>query len=513
MRVPISRSIRTLDPSGGESEEVVTHNVIRQLYEGLVEYDPHTLSVVGRIARSWEASADGREWTFRLEEGVRFLDDPCFPSGRGRAVTSADAKYSIERGIASSRGSGRAGLPQVVGLAQCLAQQSSEIRGIVAASPQVLIVRLERPDPGFLHFLALPPCFIVAREAVERYGPQMRVHPVGTGPFRLASWKAPTGVVLVRNRHYWRTDDSGKRLPYVDALRFVRTDIAAHLYALDTIDVFFSYTRNAPADSLGSLASAESAGWRHYFVPWLNTIYVRFNYRSDHPLVQDRRLREALSCVLPRSNPHDHIPAAGLLPPGLPGHDPQLQGQRTDVSKARRLLEQAGFADRTAIPPLELAWPIWSAWGAGAFAEALRRLGIEAEVRVLETDEFARAIRNNEVDLFRDGWVADYPDPQNFLQLFHSASPKNLGGYSNPRYDRLFEELTRELDENRRQSLARQLERILIEDSTALFIRHERQSQFVSPRVENWEGNCTNPMNIHFYERVSVHTELERVVR
>ncbi len=507
LRVPLVRDVQSLDPLDGG--EIVTFNVVRQLYEGLVDYDPRALTVVPRLARAWRVSDDGRRWSFDLQPGVRFVDDPCFAGGRGRELTAADVVFTLERALGRSRGAaGLADLPPVAGLAAFLEGRSRHIAGIRATTPLELDIRLERPDPSLLHFLAAARGRVVPREAVEAYGPDFRTHAVGTGPFRLVSWEPLSGILLVRNRGYWRSDSAGARLPYLDALRFVPfwTEERIRLFAEGRIDMVFSYVPGAiPAATGEPGPEARRAGSeRQFFVSRLNTVFLRFDRRSRHPAVQERRLRRALSCAVERLAGTTHVAARGLLPPGLPGHDPDLDGQRTDPAAALGLLAAAGHPRGRGLPPLRIVWREWDAGIGERIAGGLRDLGLRVSMRQCDDRSYWAAIDSGAADLFRDGWMADYPDPQTFLELFYSASPTNRGSYRSPEYDRLFLEFRAARAAARRLELARRLERLLVEDAAALFLHHERERQLVAGRVEGWEHNCTNPLNVCFYEYVRV---------
>ncbi|MBI5710417.1 MAG: ABC transporter substrate-binding protein [Candidatus Eisenbacteria bacterium] len=508
LRVPLVRDIQSLDPLDGD--EIVTFNVIRQIYEGLVDYDPATLAPVPRLARGWRVTGGGRLWTFELQPGVRFTDDPCFPGGRGRTVTAADVRYSIERGLRRSRGTAAsADLPPIAGLGAFLTGAGDHVAGIETPASLVVAIRLERPDASLLHFLAGPRSRVVAREAVEAYRAAFGTHAVGTGPFRLVSWEPLSGILLVRHRAYWRSDSTGARLPCVDALRFVPfwTEDRNRLFADGRIDMVFTYVpgggSSAPAGA--GVGRGGPSRERQFFVSRLNTVFLRFDHRSRHPAVRDRRLREALSCAVQRPGANTtHVAARGLLPPGLPGYDAGLEGQRTDSTRALALLAAAGHPRGRGLPPLRIVWREWDGRIGERLAAGLRRFGFQVSVRLCDDRGYWAAVDSGAADLFRDGWMADYPDPQTFLQLFSSASPGDRGSYRSPQYDRHFLEFRAERDPARRLALARRLERLLISDVAALFLDHERERQTVAARVEGWDPNCTNPLNVCYYEYVRV---------
>lgn len=528
LRVPLDRDLLTLDPARGD--DINTYNVVRQLYEGLVDYDPATMQVVPRIASSWTISPDGLLWTFEIRRGVRFIDDPCFPSGRGRELTAQDVKYSIERGLTVSRGArSPTGLPPIAGLPWFLDGREDRLRGVTAESSSTVSVRLLRPDATLPYFLIRSVCRVVPREAVEAYGDDLGVHPVGTGPFRLVFWDALAGVLLARNREYWQHDADGARLPHLDSVHLIpiRSDERNRLYAEGKIDMVpgergMIDPASAVSDSGptgGQLAGQRTERTRvqgggggreretirsrreqHFSINRLNTIYIRFDYRSRHPAISSRRLRLALSYALPRLSGTARIAARGLFPPGLPGFDPQSIGQQTDPIRASALLREAGYPEGRGLPEIRLAWRDWDSGTAREVTSGLQRLGLRVGLKIYGDREYWPAVEAGGADLFRDGWMADYPDPQTFLGLFVSGSPEDRGGFSDAAFNRLHEQFQTEKEPGKRVELARTLERMLLDDVAALFLHHERQSQFVSPRVDNWKDTCTNPLNLCFYE-------------
>lgn len=514
LRVPLYRWVSSLDPA--ESGEIETHNVVRQLYEGLVDYDPESLRVVPRVAASFTAGQGGREWRFVLRPDVFFVDDPCFPSGRRRAVVSTDVKYSMERALQRRGGRGaHQDLPPIAGLEDFLAGRAGQISGIEAESPHELTIRLLQPDLALLHFLAGPACLIVPREAVETYGADLARHPVGTGPFRLASAESNSGILLVRNPDYWRRDESGERLPYVDALLFIWEPELdpRRLFVEGRLDAYQNYGQPIGQDlsfpsAMGDSGAASVAG-THCEVCYLNTIFLRINFSSAHPLAHNRALRAALAAICSGKGDnlaaYHHRSAKGLFPPGLSAYDPLLVGQQRDPEAARSLLRHAGYPAAARLPPIRIGWP----WAGDALLDdiirSLHRFGLKTKVEIYPRIDYERSVEARDPDLFRDGWIADWPDAENFLQLFVSGSSENRGHYQDARFDRFYDSLRTEIDPRRRVALARAAEKCLLDDVAAVFCTHETASHVVSPRIRNYAPYCTNPLNVRFYERIRLH--------
>jgi len=517
LRVPFVRSPSTFDPA--HSTDIEDHNVLRLLFEGLVEYDPASLAAPGQssplvvpiLAETYRSSPDGLLWEFVLRSGVRFVDNPCFPQGRGREIDPTDVKYSIERGLRALAGPGPyADLPPLVGLSEFLSGGAKSIEGIEAASQRTVRLRLTKRDPTLIYFLTGMPCRVVAREAVDGYGAEIRGHPVGCGPYRLASFDEMSGIALVRNRDYWRRDTRAGGLPRIPAIWFIPAASKEQLTSplsgeADVIVIYRAPLASAAASPRAEGGLAESllvptplGEAKHFLARYLNTTGLGYDFRSTHPVVRSRGLRAAVAMAIERPQ---HYGAKGLFPPGLWNYDPEAPGQSFDIARAAEILTAEGYPGARGLPRLRIGSATTHTMRDEAF-EPLRRLGMEVPLRRYPPERLAEAVERGEVDLFRWGWMADYPDPQTFLQLFYSGSSHNTGHYGNTEFDRLFESLRAEDDPSLRRSLAAEMERILIADAAAVFIEHDFAYHVVSPAVTGYQRNCTNPLNIRFYEYV-----------
>ena len=195
-----------------------------QIYEGLVSLDAN-LKIGGGLAESWTIADDGTAITFVLREDARFADDPCFPEGKGRAVTAEDVRYSFERVATPGKSSGYWVFRDKVDGINALydARQANpdapsveQVSGFEVVDERTFRIRLTEPYAPFLYLLTTPFCYIAPREAIEHYGEEFTRNPVGTGPFRLAEWSAGTNIALVRNENYGRSDEAGTSLPSLD---------------------------------------------------------------------------------------------------------------------------------------------------------------------------------------------------------------------------------------------------------------------------------------------------------
>ncbi len=209
----------------GQVEKRSEQILVSQVYSGLVKYNPRTLEIIPSVAKSYNISPDGLTYTFVLNNRAKFQDDRCFPQGKGRHITAADFKYSIEQ-VCRNRQAQERDVPRQVRniegadafLPNAKDNDLLDISGIEAPNDSVLVIKLKKPDELFLHFLAGPNALVFAREAFNAYGVNGTA---GSGPFRM---KYPNiigqQIVLSRIPDFWETSADNEPLPYLDSVVF-----------------------------------------------------------------------------------------------------------------------------------------------------------------------------------------------------------------------------------------------------------------------------------------------------
>jgi ABC-type oligopeptide transport system substrate-binding subunit len=225
-------------------------------------------------------------------------------------------------------------------------------------------------------------------------------------------------------------------------------------------------------------------------VPQLTVQYVAFHTRLEP--FDDKNVRLAFVYATDREKlaevmfKRSVVPAWGVMPPGLPGYNPDVPRLAYDPEKARQFLAQSRYGGPAGLPPIVFAVSA----GGSRVAEALAAmyadvLGVEVEIQQVEWGDFLRDINQGAYQMFFLGWSADYPDPQDFLDIhFHSASDGNSTGYSNSEVDALLEQARVEQDEERRFGLYRQAETIIVQDAPWIPLYHGVQYELVKPYVK-----------------------------
>lgn len=489
-RLPLNSEPATLDPA--RISDIYAVNVALNVFDGLVEFDKD-LNIVPAIARRWIISRDHRVYTFYLREGVRFHN--------GREVVAEDFVYSLQRILSPSVQSPCAPLLYAIRGGEAYhAGTSAAVEGLKALDPLTLQIELEEPFAPFLAILAMANAKVVPREAVDDGFSRA---PVGTGPFRFHTWEPSRSIVLHANEDYY-----GGR-PALDELHF-------RIYPNDPGELIFQDFENnlldqavIPRSRYEEVVAGESHKNRYQWIrsPGLNLVYVGMN--ATIPPLDNVKVRKAVFQAVDRLKIVNEItgkgslPANGILPPGIAGHDPDLVVFPHDPDAAKALLAEAGYPGGQSIPPLE----IWTASkDAGvhrelaAYRASLAAIGIELVVRTADDwKHFVSQINDRKVPLFYAAWYADYPDADNFLHvLCHSKSPMNRMGFSDPEVDRMLEEARHEMDYMSRVEKYRTIQRKVLSKAVLIPQHVNSFNCLFQPWVRNVELSYLGPAYVPY---------------
>jgi oligopeptide transport system substrate-binding protein len=383
---------------------------------------------------------------------------------------------------------------------EVLVGKAVEISGVRVIDDYTLRVTIDAPKSYFLSKMTYPTAFVVDRANAES-GEEWWRQPNGTGPFRLGEWDENNLLTLERNELYHGEP------PAVGMVVFqLWGGVPMNLYETGEIDVAPVYLHYLDKVT-------DEAGPFHrqlQIVPELSFRYIGFNV--TRPPFDDVNVRRAFSMAVDKEKLvalvfRDMVqPADGILPPGMPGFDADLKGLEFDVDKAREALAASSYADASRLPPITITTAGWGGLVAqevdAIIEEWRRKLGVEVTVRQLETGRFLYHLKEEKDELFYMGWVADYPHPQDFLDiLFHTGVENNYAEYSNPGADALLDEAAVETDFQKSLELYRKAEQMLVDDAACLPLWFGENYILVKPYVDGYE---LTPMGIAMLDRVSV---------
>ncbi len=483
IRTAAGGRVKTFDPA--QADDLASRNLVGAVYDTLLQYAypdrPYRL-IPSMLAKMPEANNTLDVYRFRLRGDLYFADDRCFAGmpESARRITAHDVKYSILR-IADARNHspvywlfrgkllGLDAFHERTATAEGDDCYDDELPGFCILNDLEFELQLTKPDPRFLYMLAMPNAAVVSRRAAEFYGEEFARKPVGSGPFRLTEWVNDYKLVLERNpkfRHELfaaaeNPADRTRPLPLADRielyqikqpmsawLMFLQGKLDIHALDKDNLDL----VAGGGADLAPALAAR---GVKLQRAPEFEVRYVGFNF-SDPLLGKNLKLRQALSLAYNVQKRVEHsgfqlVPAQGPVPPGVAGFDPDFKNPNAadDLERAEKLLAEAGFPGGIDPATGERLHFTFDQTGNNSLYRQLgeltaadfAKLGIGVESVLNNNPRFYEKLRQGKLQLFRLSWVGDYPDAENFLQLFYSG---NIGGcnrvgFRDAKFDAMFE--------------------------------------------------------------------------
>ncbi len=471
----------TLDPAliqDSTSAEYAIH-----LFSGLVSLDAD-LEVTPDLAERWDISPDGRTYTFALRP------DAVFQSGR--AITAEDIVYSLERACSPALASPVASvyLDDIVGVSEFAQGQAEHIQGLGVVDDHTLEIRIDAPKAYFLAKLTYPTALVVNREQVESQGEAWWRKPDGSGPFVLDTL-TDDRIVLVRNPRYYGGPAALERVEFT-----LSGGLPITMYENNRLDI----VEVDPSEIERVLDPENPLYAEHRAMPELSVDYLGLNTMA--PPFDDLAVRQAFAMAIDKDKLADLVlkgtalPARGILPPGMPGYDASYEGLPYDPARARELLAGSRYGAPGAMPEIALAISGTSAQMpplVRAITSMIREnLGIEMIVEQVEWPDFLNDMNLYRYQIFSAGWIADYPDPQNFLDiLFHSASLQNSTGYRNAQVDDLLARARVEGDHAKRMALYNEAERIIVSEAPWIPLTHGVTHVLVKPYVSGYQASAS----------------------
>lgn len=465
--------------------EVVGHRITNQIYEGLVTLNQEDLTLKPCLATRWAVNDAATVYTFTLRQGVVFHDDPCFANGKGRELTIQDVKYCMDR--LCTHDANNKGFEFVTGRivgADAYNQATKNgtvppegVEGIKVLNDTTLQITLLQPFSSFLYILAMPFGFIYPKEAYDKYGADMRQHAVGTGPFYIKTLRDNETVLLLRHPNYWGKDAAGNQLPYLDGIRFmfIKDEMT---YLREFRDGKFDLKYRLPLEVADEVVDNEGKlkpAYAKYVYQTKPTLATQFyGFLNTGKIFNNKKLRQAFCYAIDRQKLVDYtlkgaaVPGFyGIVPPAFANYEAsQLKGYNFDPQKARQLLADAGYPDGKGLPEITLQLNSGGKRNEQV-AEVIQKmltenLNVKVKIAQMPWPQHLETVESAKVDFWRFGWVADYPDPENFLALLGSRTLPandaektylNTTRYRNQRFDQFMEEALKTTNEVQRNRL------------------------------------------------------------
>ena len=532
----LGAKVRGVDPC--DISDTTSSSIASQGYECLYQYHflKRPYQLIPSLAESMpEISEDGLTYTVKLRKDVYFADDPCFPNGKGRQLVAGDFVYAWKR-IANIKNlsknwwmfDGRImGLDEFRDYTKTVKQYevdySRPVEGLKTLDDFTLQIKLTRPWPQLRYIMAHLPTAPMAKEAVDYYKDNIINHIVGTGPFILKEWKRGHKLVFARNpnfrEEYYPTEgepgdtekgylkDAGKRLPLIDGMVFTIIQESQPLWLMflqgkiDASGIPKDFYSQAITNEHKLTPDLEKKGIGLIIQQDPNTFWFGFNM-ADPVVGKNLPLRRAMSCAWDRKEYIDifingrGIPAHGMFPPMFEAYQKDFKNPWTEynLERAKELLKEAEKIHGGKMTvTLSLAGNDTFFRQLGQyFRRSMARIGLDVKVDYMDWPTFQEKIKTKSLQLFSIGWVADYPDGENFLQTFYGPNESpgaNNFNYKNTEFDELFKKISVMQPSPERLELYRKMERIACDDVPTIFNFHPIAFVPYYKYLENYKPN------------------------
>jgi oligopeptide transport system substrate-binding protein len=479
---------------------VPENHIIRALFEGLAVKNPYTLEPEPGVARSWDISADGRVITFHLNPEAKWSN--------GDPMSAADYVWSWQRLLSPALGAEYAYMLFPLKNAKAFATGKitdfNEV-GVKALDDLTLQVTLNERTPYFLQLMDHYSTFAVHRPTIEKFGkatdrytPWTRVeNMVSNGAFRLKRWQLNRRIELEKSDTYWDRDKVR-----LNGIIYYPTENVVSEERMFRVGQLH-YTNSVP---LGKIPVYRAMADSPYVqAPYLGTYYFLLN--TTRPLVKDLRIRKALSMAVDRDKLNKTvlkgtvISAYSITPPDTLGYYPPRLFSY-DPEQARELLAAAGYPDGQGWPGLELTYN--TSEDHRKIAVALQQmwkdvLNIEITLANQEWKVYLDSVTNMHFQIARRGWIGDYVDPNNFLDLFITGGGNNNTGFADPRYDdMILRKAPQAPTMEERFAIFYEAETLLMEQMPIIPIYTYTSKHLIHPSVNGLPPNLMDSVNMKY---------------
>jgi ABC-type transport system substrate-binding protein len=518
----LSTGETALDPA--VASDIASLSLLENLFDPLLRYDylARPVKLIPNTAAAMpELSDGGKTYTFHLRQDVYFTPDAAF-HGAHRQATAADYVYSLKRLYDPA-------------LKSPWLYLFDGVAGIEAVDRFTLRIRLKAPDPNFLFYLAMPATSVVAREVVQAYGAQAGNHPIGTGPFKIGSWKRSDQIVLLANRDFRPTEFQGQHLPILDRID-IKIVEEYQSRVLGFLNGEFDFLEQVPESMKEMVLTADNQlqpelarkGIVLAPFPVLQTYYMWMN--MDDPLIGGYSkgkvaLRRAIA--LGYNSAEDiaqmkkglALPAITPLPPNVLGNDPDYRSPVAyDPALANALLDRYGYrkgkTGYRAQPdgkPLTLVMHS-EASTVGRLRDELWRknlnaIGLNVTFKSDKKTEIIKASRLGAVMMFETNWVADFPDGDNFYQLLYgpNAGRANYARFNLPAYNQRYEQARLMGESPQRTALYDELAQLIHAYTPWVLLTHPISADLQQPWLKNYRRHPVEFTNWRYLD-VDAHT-------
>ena len=465
----------SLDPAhGGDLDSI---QVISQVFDSLVDYDPKTAEVIPAVAEKWETNDAADEFTFYLKKGVKFHN--------GQEVKADDFKYAWERIVDPKTASEMSyHFLSIEGYDELSEGKVKELKGVEVVDDYTLKVKLSNPNADFVSVVGHAAFSPVPKEEVEKDEKAFADKPVGNGPFKVKKWDKGEKVETVKYDDYYGEEANINK---VDYLPIEDDNTALNELKADNIDLTY-----IPVGQLDTLKNNKE--YNVDISPLIQTYFFAFNL-TEKPC-DNKKVRQAFNYAINRQDIVEKYAenaaeiATSIVPKGMPGYKKEVTNYSYNPEKAKKLLAESGYPGGNGFPKETLIYEegLGHDIVAQIVQQNLKEIGINIQIQGLEGATHDQWIEDGKAGMFRIGWVADYPLMDNFLTpLFAEEGNANLSGYTNESFEKKLEEAKEVKDKETRTKLYQEAEEMLMEDAPIIPILYQTNRYVVNKKVKDLE--------------------------
>ncbi len=505
--------------------DAYSYRVASQVYEGLFKFDDDSLTVIKGLVDSYDVDETGTIYTLKLKKDVYFHDDPCFPKGKGRKLTADDIKYCFTR-LCTKNINNQSfsifkdilkGANQYYEASSNGKTPSFEVEGIKLIDEQTIRMELTKPNSLFIVNLARPACFIYPKEAEEKYGVDMRIHAVGTGPFTLniEDVEEDISIILKKNKNYYGVDEFGNKLPFLDAvsIQFIK-DKKTELFEFrkGNLDMIYRLPTEYIIEILEETmpgANGEYSQFQLQRSPEMMTQFLTLNNQSG--VFNNINVRKAFNYAIDRSkildfvlNGEGYAPGNhGITPPVFPNYNIEtIHGYHLDIDSARYFIAKAGYPGGKGFPKLQFLLNSEGERNTNVAVEIQKQLmdhlNIEVELVILPFSQLLEKSYKGDFNLLRAGWIADFPSAENFLWIFYSKdvpaskneiSYPNISRYVSKEFDKYYEMALNAKSIDEANEYFKKAEQQMMNDAPIIVLWYDEGYRLVQSHVKNFPNN------------------------
>lgn len=481
LRINLESEPPSLDWS--KATDTTSSLVSMNIMDGLVDYNlaDRDLGVVPGLATDWKPSENAKVWTFTLRKGVKWTD--------GVEFTAQHVIDGWERLLNPATASEYAYfLFPVKGAKDYNAGKNKDFSkvGVKTNDKGELIVELEKPMGFFPLLLTHHSTYPLRKDVVEKFGDKWTdpANIVTLGAYKLKVWDHDRAMVLERNDSYW-----GEKAKIKNILGYMINEYSTALNLMESGKLDFQ--RSLPFKELPKYRTFP--GYRQ--VPLISMYYYGLNTKKAP--FNNLKVRKAFSMAVDRKQITDllaagHAPLTGWVPSGMFGYEND-RGTKFDASSASKMLDDAGFKDRAKFPKVTLSFNTnenHQRIAENVQAQIKKNLGVDIQVTNEEWKVFLKRIQTDTPNIYRMGWLGDYPDPSTFMELMTSYSENNHTGWGSKKYDQLVADAASTLDKEKRRQLYSEAQKILTEEDVPVIPIYSTVGHILlSDRVQNFPVN------------------------